>query len=433
MKSKINFLCLIFAFVAHGVSSQNSFSLQDCIDYALSHNRDVNVSELQIQDAYCDLKAKRYSRLPSVYAQIGNSLTSGYEPVSDGNGSVDYLHASNYNNQASLQMSLPIWTEETDRNSREVYRINAEATKAESDYRKLQVKLDVLDKYYTLALTQIRHKIAVEKTILQDSTYVMTQKLFNLGRKAKKDVIDAQLNLEQDVHNRQMEQDNVSMAVFELKKAMNYEGDLSIDTAFHHVENKSIENIVESVFEKHPYIAMESLLLAASEKEIKSIKRERMPSVFFNASTGTSAVKNLRNENPDIAEQWKHNMYGQIGVDVKVPIFSRLETKVKLEKNDIKINQSKETISKAKESVKNEIETIILDIKHGVESVNRLNKLLLLANEEYQMALVDYKLGNIASYELNVYKNNYISTSLQLAQVKCQLEYKNAKINIYLE
>ena len=44
-------------------------------------------------------------------------------------------------------------TEETDRNSRELYRINAEATKAESDYRKLQVKLDVLDKYYTLVLT----------------------------------------------------------------------------------------------------------------------------------------------------------------------------------------------------------------------------------------------------------------------------------------
>lgn len=83
--------------------------------------------------------------------------------------------------------------------------------------------------------------------------------------------------------------------------------------------------------------------------------------------------------------------------------------------------------------MKYEIETIILDIRHGYETINRLREMLILAKEEYQMAMTDYKLGNMASYELNVYKSKYISTSLLLAQAKCQLEYKNAKLNTYFE
>lgn len=429
------FLSITFFLVVHVFScvAQSAFTLQECIDYALSHKHEVVISNLHAQNAFIDLNVNRLLRLPSIQTQICNDLITEYEDEYEESGELDYKRANRYSNQVTLEMSLPIWTEETNINYINSYKLKVRAAKTEEDYIKLQVKLDVLDKYYTFVLTQIRHKIALEQTTLQDSSYKVTQNLFKIGKKTKKDVIDAKFNLEQDMYNAQIEQNNEIIALHNLAKCMNFEGTLHVDTSFHVEENLLIKNIVDSVSEKHPYIVMESLNLLATERERKGIKREFFPSVYFNAITGTSAVRYIEKETVGMGEQWKHNLYGRVGIDVKIPIFNQLSTKMKLKKNSIQIDQNKENVEKAKEEVKYEIETIILDIRHGYETINRLREMLILAKEEYQMAMTDYKLGNMASYELNVYKSKYISTSLLLAQAKCQLEYKNAKLNTYFE
>ncbi len=429
------FLSIIFFLVVHAFScvAQSAFTLQECIDYALSHRHEVVISNLHAQNTFVDLNANRLLRLPSVQTQICNDLITEYEKEYEKTGEFDYSRANSYINQVTLEMSLPIWTEETNMNFTNSYKLKEKAAKFEADYMKLQVKLDVLDKYYTFVLTQIRYKIALEQTTLQDSSCMVTQNLFKIGKKAKKDVLDAQFNLEQDKYNAQIEQNNVVTALHNLAKCMNFEGILRIDTSIHVEEKLLINNIVDSVSEKHPYIAMESLKLLVAGRERKGIKREFFPSVYFNAVAGTSAEKNIGKDNISMEEQWKHNLYGRVGIDVKIPIFNHLSTKMKLQKNSIQINQNKENVAIAKEEVKYEIETIILDIRHEYETINRLSEMLILAKEEYQMAMTDYKLGNMASYELNVYKSKYISASLLLAQAKCQLEYKNAKLNIYFE
>lgn len=429
------FVCITFLFLVYApvCMAQNTFTLQECVAYALSHRHEVMIGELQMQEACADLKMVRNMRLPSVQSQVSNGLTSGYEQEYGENGKIDYLRANNYVNEMKLELSLPLWTEDTNGNLVKAYKFKVEAAMAESDYQKLQVKLDVIDRYYTLALTQIRHKMAIEQKALQDSTYKVAQNLFKIGRKDRKDVIDAQFDLEQDEHNVQVESDNVAIALHDLLKSMNYVGPLCIDTSFHFFENLLFENTAEHIAKRHPYVAMESLILDASEKERLSIQRRRYPSFFLNAGVGTYATNSIEKNNSSLDDQWKHNSYGRVGMDIKIPIFRHLDTKLKLYKNTIKINQCKENIARTIDDVRREIEKIVLEIKSEHESIGRLETMLTLAKEEYQMAMVDYRLGNMASYELNVYKTKYMSAILLLSQAKCRLEYKSAILNIYSE
>ena len=190
------FLSIIFFLVVHAFScvAQSAFTLQECIDYALSHRHEVVISNLHAQNTFVDLNANRLLRLPSVQTQICNDLITEYEKEYEKTGEFDYSRANSYINQVTLEMSLPIWTEETNMNFTNSYKLKEKAAKFEADYMKLQVKLDVLDKYHTFVLTQIRYKIALEQTTLQDSSCMVTQNLFTIGKKAKKDVLDAQVN-----------------------------------------------------------------------------------------------------------------------------------------------------------------------------------------------------------------------------------------------
>lgn len=150
------------------------------------------------------------------------------------------------------------------------------------------------------------------------------------------------------MYNAQIEQNNEIIALHNLAKCMNFEGTLHVDTSFHVEENLLIKNIVDSVSEKHPYIVMESLNLLATERERKGIKREFFPSVYFNAITGTSAVRYIEKETVGMGEQWKHNLYGRVGIDVKIPIFNQLSTKMKLKKIAFKLIKTKKMLKKQK-------------------------------------------------------------------------------------
>lgn len=144
------FLSITFFLVVHVFScvAQSAFTLQECIDYALSHKHEVVISNLHAQNAFIDLNVNRLLRLPSIQTQICNDLITEYEDEYEESGELDYKRANRYSNQVTLEMSLPIWTEETNINYINSYKLKVRAAKTEEDYIKLQVKLDVLDKYY---------------------------------------------------------------------------------------------------------------------------------------------------------------------------------------------------------------------------------------------------------------------------------------------
>ena len=60
------------------VSAQKQWTLQDCIDYALTNNITLKKSQLQKESAAEDLKGAKAALLPSVSASTNQSL--GYQP-----------------------------------------------------------------------------------------------------------------------------------------------------------------------------------------------------------------------------------------------------------------------------------------------------------------------------------------------------------------
>ena len=62
-----------------------------------------------------------------------------------------------------------------------------------------------------------------------------------------------------------------------------------------------------------------------------------------------------------------------------------------------------------------------------------LTNLTNAANSGYAKAMSDYKLGNIPSYELNVYKTKYNTARLQSVQSEITLKYKTDLLKVIFE
>ena len=67
MKTRVNFLALIFVFVSYDTVAQTIWTLQSCIDHAFEHNIQIKQSELGNQRAAINPSGWSYRRIPPFY------------------------------------------------------------------------------------------------------------------------------------------------------------------------------------------------------------------------------------------------------------------------------------------------------------------------------------------------------------------------------
>lgn len=418
-------------FACVNVNAQTKFTLDECVNYALAHNTDLKDTRLQQKEADLDLKYQKHKFLPSAQATINNGLKTGRQPDALGK----YRGYRNYYNEATFDASIPLFAPDASVCLVKKYRLDAEIAKLSSEYKELEVKLNVLENYYGVAIAKIRYNISLEQVALQDSVYDITKKLFQIGRKAKKDVIDAELNLSQDKYSALQEKNNVESSLIKLANAMNFKETLEVVTAQNGylLPALSFDEVADKIEHKHPYIELAEKRVESSEKERKAYVRQLFPSLSLDYEFGTGAARYYDEKNRAVQKQWENNAYHVLALSLKVPLFNQLNTKTQIQRSKVQVERSREQLEKAKEDLRNEIEMVWTDIQQANNSLDNLKTTAKLADEQYKLATKDYRLGNIASYELNVYKNKYISSILQLAQVQCELEYKYQVLKYFME
>ena len=153
-----------------------SLTLPACVDYAVAHNLELTAESLNIEEAEVNLKAERHTYLPTAVATINNGLSAGFQQTFNETMSGEYSSVKSYTNSATLDVSVTLWNAGARRTLIKHRQLLKSAAEQSRLYREIEVKTNVIEKFFALAMAQKRLEIAVENCAMQDSNLIIAQK-----------------------------------------------------------------------------------------------------------------------------------------------------------------------------------------------------------------------------------------------------------------
>ena len=312
-------------------SSAQTWTMQQCMQYAVEHNHEVKQAALEL-DNYKAQKTKAIgSFLPAVDAGIGAQYNFGRAIDPETNG---YTDVSTFYNGYQLSASLPVFDGFSRLHALRAAKASELMGRASLRQHQDQTALNVLQAYANVAYYEGLVKMAEEK--VQETALLLkqTRLLEEVGRKSAADVAQVESQQAEADYELTRQQNLYASAMLELKKTMNYPLSDSIkvlgDGCWVMVDSNSQHPTSNT---QHPELQTARYHMQASKHEWHQARASLFPSLSLSAGLNTTYYKTLHSETAaSFANQFKNNMGEYVGATLSIPLFNRLQTVTNIRK-----------------------------------------------------------------------------------------------------
>ena len=339
------FVFLMFAWLPL-VGMAQTWTLQQCLDYAAEHNITVQKNRLSELDAEEQLKQKKAALFPSLSFSMNQSL--GYRPFQEATVVVQNGMATSTNNKVTengsygLNANWTVWDGGVNYKNIEAQRLQKEMTSVQTEQNLKSIQEQIAQLYvqilYTTEAKQVNEQLAA--TALQQLE--RGQERYKVGDLAKADVAQ----LEAQYASTQYDVVNAETQIAGYKRQLKELLQLSIDEPFdvsasEMADDRALSPVPEkqAVYEQalitRPEIRAAELQQDAANVELSIAKRGYLPTISLSAGIGAS---HYSAEDRAWGEQMKRNLNGSVGLGVSIPIFDNRRNKTAV--NRAKISQT---------------------------------------------------------------------------------------------
>ncbi len=319
-------LAIAMLATTHVDMTAETWTLENCVSYALTHNLSVKARQLNIESGQLQLTEAKDRFLPSLNASAGESLNFGRGLTA--NNTYADRNTTNFQWGASLQ--LPLFQGLSEYRQIKVAKSNLQQLLYEHEAAKDNVTLNIISQYLQVLYAKEVHASALSQ--LSQTTYeVGRQKaLLEAGKVPEADLLDAESQKAQDELQVVTSENDIKVSLVELANLLQLPdvGDFDIAPI---PEDEPIIPTAESVF--NAAMMHNNSILAASqsiktaEHNISLAKSGYIPRLSFNAGIGSSYYTVGGYVNDPFSAQMKHNFSTYVGVSLSIPIFDAFSTR----------------------------------------------------------------------------------------------------------
>ena len=353
----------------HGQTAKK-WSLDDCIEYALTHNISLKKKNVARQQAEEDWKQSKADLLPSLSASTSQSM--GYRPwVNSGvstvaNGTVtSSMKKSYYNGSYGINASWTLWNGNQNTNTVRLNKLNAQTAELDSAVTANSIQEQILKLY--LQILYLNDAVAVNQNNLATSrkNEERGQELVNVGKMSKADLAQLSAQTAQDEYNVVNAQSILANYKLQLKQLLELTGDMDFDIAVpEHLEQEamkeipSLQSTYEAALTSRPEIEQQRLTAKSSALNLSIAKAGYLPTVSLSGSLGTSSSSM---SDKTWGQQMKTNFDAMAGVSFSVPLYDRRKTKTAVNKARLQIIDSELSMQEQEKQLYSTIEGYWLD------------------------------------------------------------------------
>lgn len=418
---------IVLGFATLVAQAQGRWTLNQCLDYAESHNIQVQknrVSELTSKESLEQAKAALF---PSLSFSMSQSL--GYRPFQEASVMVQNGMATTTNNKVTengsygLNANWTVWDGGINRKNIEAQRVQSKLAEVQTEQSALSVKEQIVQLYvqilYTIEAKTVNEKLA--ETAQQQ--LARGQERYNVGDLAKADLaqLEAQLaSAQYDVVNAQTQIDGYKRQLKSLLQlAINEpfdvaEEELSDERAMAPVPDKL--EVYSAALNHRPEIRAAQLEADAANLQLDIARRGYFPTIGINAGIGDSHYSAA---SESIGEQMKRNLNGSIGLSLSVPIFDNRRNKTNVEKAKLQKVTATLDLLDQQTTLGSNIENLWLQATSAQQRFNSAQAAVKSQETNYELINEQFKAGLKNIVDLLQARDNL----LQAQQNRLQSKY----------
>ena len=439
MNKKFKITTLLLLTIWASVFAQKSWTLDECVSYALAHNLQLNDFKYTNQSNKETYRQSVRNLLPSVNAS--SSYLVNYGRAEDPNTGT-FVNQDFYSNNYSLESSIDLFQGFQKINAIKASKLLFKATKEDVLQQKYLLAFRVMQAFYDIQFFEGLVVISKEQLTVSQTNYKLVEKQVELGLKAGADLYEAESLLLTDKLNVTQSANQLATAKLTLIQEMNLENTSEIeitkelpqvltDAAVNEITSDSVYNEAREFL---PLIKAQELRAKAAKKQVAVSRGRLYPSLSFFAGIGTGYFETTRDtlgNTLPFRQQFRDNTSQYLGVNLSVPISNGWSARSQVKQSKIEKLRAENNLKTQEQELFQTIQQLVQDYNSLVVELVQSNQKMEAQNLAFTIAQKRYEKGLINALELFTAKNLYASAQNENLQVKLRSEINKSTLDFY--
>ena len=305
-------------------SSEKSWTMDDCIRYAIVHSTNVRRKVMEEKIAKTEVQTVLSDFLPSVTGNVNGQYSWGRNIDPETN---IYNNYTTFNNYYSLYATLTVFdggqTINRFRQAKLLRRQGQTQLQQASDDK----AIEVMQKFVDVVYAQRCVELASEKYDESTRLLMKTKRMEELGIKSLPDVALVESQVAEDDYNLTHSRNQFQTAMLALKSVMNYPVDDSLAVSYHPSGEVEVPRISDDIYtyalQNNPKAVSAQMNVRKAEFDHIIAKGRLLPSLSLQASVSTGYFRNISGGGsaPPFHSQFWDNVGEGVSASLSLPLF----------------------------------------------------------------------------------------------------------------
>ena len=435
---------------AAGVSAQ-SWSLDDCMKYAVKHATEVKREVVNARQRKQDYQHAVAGFLPTVTGGVQGQYAWGRNIDPETN---TYNNVTTFNNYYQLYAELNVFDGFATINALKQAKLSRDYSASAMQKIQDNRAIDVMQKYVDAAYAEASIRIASGKLNESKRMLDKMKRLYELGEKGRPDVVQMESQVAEDEYNLTHQENVAKQSLLALKSTMNFPVDeelkiqikeeqkIQINGELNLKLNAENEAIPESginyeiVYQGFQHISPD---LKSAEYEVerarydyKIAKGRLLPSLSLGGGISTNYYKNLsqKGQYDGFASQFRNNQGEYLALTLSIPIYnSDRWHSVKKARNDWQLAQV--NLEETRRKLHDQIAQAVMDAEGYAKELHQMQKKVASDSLAYHMSSRKFEEGMLSTFDLHTAAQTLLESRIKELQMQLLLIIKQRLVAYY--
>ena len=418
---------------AAGASAQ-SWSLDDCMKYAVEHATEVKREVVNARQRKQDYQHAVAGFLPTVTGGVQGQYAWGRNIDPETN---TYNHVTTFNNYYQLYAELNVFDGFATINALKQAKLSRDYSATAMQKIQDDRAIDVMQKYVDAAYAEASIRIASEKLNESKRMLDKMKRLYELGEKGRPDVVQMESQVAEDEYNL-THQENVAkqslLALKSLKIQIAEERNLKLKAENKEVPESGVNNetVYQGFLNISPDLKSAEYEVERARYDYKRAKGRLLPSLSLGGGISTNYYKNLsqKGQYDGFASQFHNNQGEYLALTLSIPIYnSDRWHSVKKARNDWQLAQV--NLEETRRKLHDQIAQAVMDAEGYAKELHQMQKKLASDSLAYHMSSRKFEEGMLSTFDLHTAAQTLLESRIKELQMQMLLIIKQRLVAYY--
>ncbi len=433
-----------------GALAQEQWSLERCIQYAISNNITIKQQELNVATSDNAVKQAKWNQAPSISASGNESVSFGRSRDNSNFSSID---KSAWSGNFGVGGQLNIFSGFSNRYTISKNKLDLQSALLEVERTKNDISLNIAAAYLQVLFSEELVTNSEKQIELTKMQVERTLKLVDAGNLSQSNLLEIRSQLAQEEVTLVNAQNQLDIAYLSLRQLL----ELPVETSFKidHPTNLQLDNQYAlstpgKLFEMSqglPQIKSAEVKVQSADKGIKIAKSGYYPTLslavqygtsYFNQAVELKGTQTAPNGDitpiygkQSVSNQLDKNQSTTFSLSLQIPIFDKFRSKYTVNNARIGFTFAQLDLQQRKNTLYKEISQAHADAVGAMKKYMATEKAREAFSESFSSIDKKFNVGAANSIDYNTAKNNLSKSESELLQAKYQFIFKTKILDFY--